>query len=95
MLNINQFTFAQMFNNSKGKTSPMLFVAFCGAVVSLCVFSSCAFVMMALVVHESKTDITGILNSILMQSVALFTLSSGMLTVRRFTQDKEINNDGS
>ena len=95
MLNINKFTFAQMFNNSKGKTSPMLFVAFFGAFVSLFVFSSCAFVMMALVVHESKTDITGILNSILMQSVALFTLSSGMLTVRRFTQDKEINNDGS
>lgn len=93
MININRFTWQQMFNNSKGKTSPMLFVAFCGALTALSVFSSCAFVMIILVVHESKTDVTGILNSVLMQSVALFTLSSGMLTVRRFTNDKEVKGD--
>jgi len=46
--------------------------------------------MYVLVVIEAKTDVTTILNSVLMQSVAMVTLALSALGVRRFTKDKEI-----
>ena len=90
MLDINKFNFWQMFNNSKGKTSPMLLIAFFSGVIGCTVFASCAIVMYVLVVIEAKTDVTTILNSVLMQSVAMVTLALSALGVRRFTKDKEI-----
>lgn len=90
---MNKFSIHELFNNSKGKTSVMLLSAFMGICVSLSVFATCGFVMIVLVLHESKNDVTLVLNNVLMQSVALFTLSSGMLVTRRFTNDKEIKKD--
>lgn len=91
MMDINKFNFVQMFNDSKGKTSSSKFLAIIGGLVSLGTFSSCAFVMLVLIAHEAKTDITSIVNLVMMQSVALFTICMGVLTTRRFTKDKEID----
>jgi len=90
MMDINKFNFAQMFNNSKGKTSPMILIAFLSGFIGCFTFASCAIIMYFLVVYEAKTDVTTILNSVLMQSVGMVTLSLGALATRRFTKDKEI-----
>lgn len=90
-MDINTFNFVQMFNNSKGKTSPMILVAFIAGLIGCATFATCAFIMLILVVHEAKTDVTNILSNVLMQSVAMVTLSLGALATRRFTKDKEIN----
>ena len=90
MMDINKFNFAQMFNNSKGKTSPMILIAFLSGIIGCFTFASCAIIMYFLVVYEAKNDVTTILNSVLMQSVAMVTLSLGALATRRFTKDKEI-----
>ena len=91
-LDINRFSFKQMFNDSKGKTSLTKLIAFGAGAVGVSVFASCAVIMYVLVVVEAKTDVTTILNSVLMQSVAMTTLSLGALTARRFTNDKPIDN---
>lgn len=90
MMDINKFNFAQMFNNSKGKTSPMILIAVLSGVIGCFTFASCAIIMYFLVVYEAKNDVTTILNSVLMQSVAMVTISLGALATRRFTKDKEI-----
>lgn len=91
-MRIDEFKFVEMFSNSKGKTSPMLTLAFFGGVVSLIAFSFCAAATFFMVVFEAKTDVTSLLINITMQSVGLFTVSVGALTTRRFTQDKTIEN---
>lgn len=91
-MNIQKFEFVEMFNNSKGKTSPMLTLAFFGGVVSLLVFFFCAGATFFMQVFESKTDVTNLLTNITMQSVGLFTVCMGALTTRRFTKDKDIEN---
>ncbi len=88
-MDINKFNFVQMFNNSKGKTSPMILIAFSAGLIGSATFLSCAIIMFFLVGYEAKTDVTNILNSVLMQSVGLVTLSLTALGVRRFTNDKE------
>jgi hypothetical protein len=90
MMDINKFNFVQMFNNSKGKTSPMILIAFLSGLSGVSTFVACAIIMFVLVGYEAKTVVTNILNSVLMQSVAMVTLSLGALGVRRFTKDKEI-----
>lgn len=89
-LDINSFNFKQMFNNSKGKTSPMLVLAFYGGVVSVSVFAVTCIITLIMVTYGTKSDVTNILNNTQMQAVALFTVASGMLVSRRFTSDKEI-----
>ncbi len=88
-MDINKFNFVQMFNNSKGKTSPMILIAFISGLIGSATFLSCAIIMFFLVGYKAKTDVTNILNSVLMQSVGLVTLSLTALGVRRFTNDKE------
>lgn len=92
MVDINKFNFPQMFNNSKGKTSPMLVLGFYGGVVSVSVFLLCAMATFFMVIFEAKTDVTQLLTNITMQAVGLFTVAGGMLVSRRFTKDKEIEN---
>lgn len=92
MVDINKFNFFQMFNNSKGKTSPMLVLGFYGGVVSVTVFLLCAMATFFMVIFEAKTDVTQLLTNITMQSVGLFGVAGGMLVSRRFTKDKEIDN---
>lgn len=91
-LDVNRFNFAQMFNNSKGKTSPMLLLAFMGGTVAVVVFAVTSFITLIMVTYGTKADVTSILTNTQMQSVALFTVASGMFVTRRLTQDKPIEN---
>jgi len=93
-LNIDRFNFIQMFNNSKGKTSLMLFSSFIGVITSSLIFTLCGVIAAFMVMFEAKsTDISNVLTSLAMQSVGLFTVSIGALTTRRFTDDKTITNE--
>lgn len=92
-LDISQFNFKQMFNNSKGKTSLGLVVCFLFAIAVTVGFMSCGFVIVFETHKEAATKAD--VGSYSMQCVALAALVIGYLTGRRFTDDKTIENNGN
>ncbi len=74
-LNIDKFNYRQIFNDSKGKTSAYLIVAFTGAMVSIITFAFSVY-------FKYVDGING--------SVLFFGASSALFGIRRFTQDKII-----
>jgi len=93
MININEFNWKQLFNDSKGKTSAVLLSGFLGCVISLGGFlaSGNLIIVMVLFKLDKDTNIIGFLNTLVIQSLALFTLSASMLGVHRLSKDKEIS----
>lgn len=87
-LDISQFNFKQMFNNSKGKTSLGLVVCGMFAFAATIGILSCGFVIVFETHKESATKAD--VGSFSMQCVALAGLTIGYLTSRRFTEDKQI-----
>ena len=88
ILNINKFSWAEMFNDSKGKTSPRLVSGFIGCITACLVFASSS---MYAVFHTEENTV-GVITSVTMQAVALFTVASSLFIVGRLTKDKEIQN---
>ena len=90
---IHKFEWREIFNDSKGRTSPGKIVGFFACISSVLVF---VIASLEAVFSRYTNDATNaILTTITMQSVALFTIGSTLLAIRRFTQDKDIqpNND--
>lgn len=75
MISISKFSFVEMFNNSKGKTSLSLVCAF------LLVLAGCFIGVKGSFTSHSETLIHG---------VAYATIGASLLGIRRFTNDKEI-----
>lgn len=69
-----------MFNNSKGKTSLTLVCAF------LVIVTGCG----GFIYGAAKLD-----GNTMIQAIAMVTIGSGLLGIRRFTQDKELNPDAT
>ena len=100
MIGIDKFSWAQMFNNSKGKSSGMLLVCIYAGIVSITSFGLAVAIMVVTVVFAlinkvslasvMPTDILNFLGTIMFQSLALFTSALAGLGARRFTKDKEI-----
>ena len=80
---------ASFFTNSKGKPSPSVVVGFSGAVIACLVFLICGVSLI------TKFNDGPNVQSLAMHSVALFTVASSLLGIRRFTQDKPIENGQS
>ncbi len=76
-LSIQKFNFAEMFNNSQGKTSLALVS---GAVL---IVTGCVGFIYGAYLKQSETENV---------SLAFATLGSGLLGIRRFTNDKELTN---
>lgn len=86
-LDINKFSFVQMFNDSKGRTSPSKVVGFYACVVSVTTFG-----LGSMVAILDATELTGgIITIVTVQSVALFVAGGTLLGIRRFTKDKEVD----
>ena len=94
--NLYKFSWYEIFNDSKGRTSPGKVVGFFACIISVLVFGIAS---MEAVFTKNINDQTNIiLTTITMQSVALFTVGSALLAIRRFTKDKEVpteNNEPS
>lgn len=99
-LSVDRFSIVQMFNNSEGKTSGMLFVCTLGCFSSVICFSA-SFLMLfgasiyGIIIKSNianllPPDITGLLNNMMMQSIMMFGLAGTGLGVRRFTTDKHV-----
>jgi len=87
-LDIHKFSWTELFNDSKGRTSPGRVVGFFGCVVAIIVFGVSSLEAVFTKVTTDQTNI--ILTTITMQSVALFTISATLLGIRRFTKDKDV-----
>lgn len=79
-MNISKFDIREMYNNSKGKTSLMLVCA------HMVVFSGCYGFVVGVHTVDGNTMI---------QSIAMVTIGSTLLGVRRFTPDKEIKEEAT
>jgi hypothetical protein len=105
MPKVSEFNWKEMFNNSNGKTSIMLFVCGVACFNSAMTFSTSALILFGasiygVIFHVSLNtllppDITGLLNNIMMQSIAMFALGASGLGIRRFTNDKAIVDDSA
>jgi hypothetical protein len=91
-MNIDKFNWAQMFNNSKGKTSGSLF---CGVIILLdaaLTFFMAAFTMAIMLVFKLENDpnIIGFFNMLLMQSIAFAAIGTSLLGIHRLSKDKPV-----
>lgn len=87
-MDIKQFSWKEMVNNSKGKTSISLVLCGLFGLAAVIGFIACGVVIIVDSITEAtvKTSVDGFS----MQCVAIATLVIGHLTSRRFTKDKEI-----
>ena len=85
------FSWFEIFNDSKGRTSPGKIVGFFACVVSVLVFAIASLEAVFTRKIDDQTNV--ILTTISMQSVALFTVGSALLAIRRFTKDKDVSTE--
>lgn len=95
MIGIDKFNWAQMANNSKGKTSGSLF---CGVVIlltSALTFFMAAFTMGLMLVFKFEKDVNVInfFNALLMQSIAFAFVGGSLLGVHRLSKDKPVEEE--
>lgn len=77
-MNISRFSLAEMYNNSKGKTSLSLVCA------HTLVMTGCVIGIKGAFTSHGET---------LLQGIAYATLGAGLLGLRRFTPDKPISTE--
>lgn len=82
---IHKFSVTELFNDSKGRTSPSKILGFFGGLVSIITFMFCGISIITKYQEGPNVQTMAI------QSVAFFALSATLLGIRRFTKDKEIN----
>lgn len=97
-LSVDKFNIAQMFNNSKGKTSGMLFISImaCFSAVMCFVIVGSILVVAGIygMVHKIAfsdiltPDITSLFKDLISQALILFFGGASGLGIRRFTPDK-------
>lgn len=90
--NIQEFKWVELFTDSKGRTSPSKVVGFLGCIASIIVFITASFDVIFVSTNEHSN---GILTTLTVQSLALFTAGGTLLGIRRFTKDKEITNENN
>ena len=90
---LHKFDWREIFNDSRGRTSPGKIVGFFACIVSVLVFGIAS--MEAVFTRHVNEQTNVILTTITMQSVALFTIGSALLAIRRFTKDKETPTDSN
>jgi hypothetical protein len=88
-LDIHKFNWTELFNDSKGRTSPGRVVGFFGCITAILIFAIASLEALFTKLTTDQTNI--ILTTITMQSVALFTVSATLLGIRRFTKDKDVD----
>lgn len=81
---IHKINFAEMINDSKGRTSPSKFLGLLGGSVSILVFLLCGISI--LTKYQDGPNV----QSMAMQSVAMLTVCATLLGIRRFTKDKDV-----
>jgi hypothetical protein len=105
MPKVSEFRWKEMFNNSNGKTSGMLFVCTIACFNSAMTFSTSAIIVFGSSIYGAlfhvplgdimSPDITMLLRDVMFQSIAMFGLGATGLGVRRFTTDKPITDDSA
>ena len=83
-VDIHKFNWMEMFNDSKGRTSPGKVLGFFGGLISILTF------LIAGIAIVTKYGEGSNIGNVLMYSVAMFYAAAALLGIRRFTKDKDI-----
>ena len=99
-INIHEFKWVELVNDSKGRTSPTKFIGVIGCLTALSCFGLSGGSLIAVLwfTNKSQTDfsqVLGAFQNLMMNSVALFTLSSAMLGINRLSSDRTAIGDKS
>lgn len=91
-MNIARFSWAEMCNNSKGKTSGSLFA---GLVILLAstftfVWSSIAVGLMLLLKLDKDLNVINFFTMLIMQSIAYAGVGATLLGIHRLSKDKSV-----
>jgi len=91
-VDIAKFSWAEMCNNSKGKTSASLF---CGLVILLvCALSfflaASTIGLMLLFKYEKNIDVINFFSNLLMQSIGFSAVGASLLGIHRLSKDKPV-----
>lgn len=86
-VDLHKFSWAEMFNDSKGRTSTAKVLGFFGGMISILTF------LVAGIAIITKYGEGSNIEHVLMYSVAMFYAAATLLGIRRFTKDKEIGSD--
>jgi len=97
-VDIHQFRWVEMVNDSEGRTSPTKFIGVLSCLVSLFTFALAGISVLVVLWFTSKSSIDysailGAFQNLMMQSVALFTLGGAMLGINRLTKDRSTKLD--
>lgn len=84
---IHKISFAEMLNDSKGRTSPSKLLGLYGGIVSITVFLICGISIVTK--YQDGPNV----QSMALQSVAMLTVCATLLGIRRFTKDKDVPPD--
>ncbi len=91
-LNINQFHFKQMFNDSKGKTSMSLFLSFlivCTGLNGIIIAGTTVVYMV--IFGKENTEAVTFMNMLVIQCIGLVTTGVALVMATRLSKDKEID----
>jgi hypothetical protein len=101
-LSIDKFSWVQMVNNTEGKTSGMLFLCLISGLVGCYTFGASTTILIGAYIYSAfhkiaisevlPNDITSLFNIMMMQGASLIVFALSGFGVRRFTNDKPINN---
>ena len=94
-LDIHEFKFTEMVNDSKGRTSPTKFIGVVSCLISLFLItlSGSSILLVLWFTSKSATDygpILGAFQNVINQSVMLFTLGTALLATNRLSKDREL-----
>jgi hypothetical protein len=84
--NIHEFRIVELFTDSKGRTSPGKVAGFTACIASTVVFS----IASTYAIFHANENTVGVITIVTGQCVALFIAGGTLLGIRRFTQDKEV-----
>lgn len=84
-VDLHKFNWPEMFNDSKGRTSPGKVLGFFGGIVSIITFLIAGLAIITKYGEGSNIE------HVLMYSVALFYAAAALLGIRRFTKDKDLS----
>lgn len=102
-LSVDKFSWIQMYNNSEGKTSGMLFTCTMASNTAIMSFSCSWIILLSSAIYAAwnkeplivilPIEIQNLLQNMMMQSAGLFTVAQAGLGVRRFTTDKHVTTE--
>jgi hypothetical protein len=92
---MSKFHFPEIFNDSKGKTSPSLVCGVFTCVTALCgiICAGNTIVLMVVFKYEKDPNVIMFLQTLVLQCVVVLGIGVSLLGINRLSKDKPLTNE--